>query len=80
MRHAPLVLGKFGGLGFEAVAGFEVRTVGKRGKTGTPEAREVGALGKKVGVRTVQILECLLQGVHGGILEPRGICAVAPPR
>ena len=44
------------------------------------EAREIGAFGEKVFVRLLQVLQGLLQGVTGRILEPRRGRTIAPRR
>src|SRR5690606_22098864 len=42
------------------------------------EARKGCAFGKEVGVSPLQVLERLLQRMHGCICQPCGFCAVAP--
>src|SRR5690606_29268805 len=42
------------------------------------EAREVGPLGKEVGVGPLQVLERLLQWMNRRIGQPCGICVIAP--
>jgi len=42
------------------------------------ETREVGALGKEVGIRPLQVLERLLQRMDGRIRQPCRLRAVAP--